>query len=231
MPLTVVLLAAVLTMDYVVIDSYNWWYGLLLPGCVALISGSILGKERRQKNRNILSLPVDMRTVWDGKVCYGIQMLAISLFLLFTAVLFVWLLDTYMLHISFPVAITLWRQFTAAMVLFLTSLWQVPFCFLLQQFFGGAAAPLIHVAGCGIMGFSISLKPCFLFFPGAIPARLMCGVLGILPNGLPAKPGNMTYSPELTDMTMFPVSLISSVIWFFLLWGIGRQVFGKRVME
>lgn len=231
MPLTVVLLAAVLTMDYVIIDSYNWWYGVLLPGCTALVSCSILGKDMGQKKRNILSLPADMRTVWDGKVCFGIRMLAVSVFLLFAAVLVVWFLDTYMLHMNFPVAITPGSQLKAAAVLFLTSLWQVPFCFLLQQFFGSAAAPLIHVAGYGMMAFSVSLKPYFMLFPGAIPARLMCSILGILPNGLPAKPGNMTYSPELTDTAMIPAGLISSVLWFFLLWGISRRIFGRRVAE
>ena len=101
MPLAVVFLAAVLTMDYVIIDSYNWWYIGVFPGCTALICGIVLGKETRQKNRNILTLPVNMRKVWDGKVLYGIRQLAVSVFLLFGAAFLVWAFDTGVLHMRF----------------------------------------------------------------------------------------------------------------------------------
>lgn len=231
MPLATVFLAAALTMNYVIIDSYNWWYVGLLPGCVALISSMVLGREKRQKNRNILSLPVDMKTVWDGKVLYGIRMLAVSVFLLSGAACLVGMMGTYLLHMSFPLDITPGSQLAVAVVLFVTGLWQVPFCLLLQQLFGSAAAPLIHVVSYAIIAPTVSLKPYFMLLPGSVPARLMCSILGVLPNGLPARPGSMTYSPELVEYGAIPVGVISSLVWFLLLWGISRWWFGKRVAE
>lgn len=231
MPAAVVFLAAVLTMDYVIIDSYNWWYIGTFPGCTALTCSMVLGKERRQKNRNILSLPIDMRKVWDSKVLYGIRQLAVSVFLLSGAAFCVWMLYTRVFHMKIVSGITPERQLAAALILFITGLWQVPFCLLLQQLFGSAAMPLIHVAGYGITAAAVSLKPYFMLLPGAIPARLMCSILHILPNGLLARPGSMTYSPELMEYRWIPVGIISSLIWFFVLWGISRRYFEKKVVE
>ena len=231
MPVTVVLLASVLTKNYVVIDCYNWWYVGILPACVALVTGIVDAKEKRQKNRNILSLPIDMKTIWDGKVVYGIRMLAVSLAVLGTITLFVWFLFRTLLHMEFPVEISASRQGAGAAVLLVTSLWQVPFCLFLQQIAGNGAAPLIHVAVYGCMACTVSLKPYFMLVPGGISARLMCCILGVLPNGLVARPGSDTYLPELVSIRAVPVGILSSLIWFFLLWQAGRWWFGKRVME
>lgn len=231
MPLITVFLAAILTMDYMIIDSYNWWYGGIFPGCTALVSCTLSGKEKRQRNRNILSLPIDMKTIWDGKVLYGIRMLTVSVFLLFGAACLAEMAGTYVFHMKYRLAITPESQLAAAVVLLVTGLWQVPFCLFLQQLFGSAAAPLIHVAGYAIAAFSASLQPYFMLFPGAIPARLMCCILGILPNGLLARPGSVTYSPELVKSGAIPVGIISALIWFLLLWGIGRWQFGRRAVE
>ena len=116
MPLTAVALAAGLTGDYFTIDCYNWWYVGILPACVALVTGIVDAKEKRQKNRNILSLPIDMKTIWDGKVVYGIRMLAVSLAVLGTITLFVWFLFRNLLHMEFPVEISASRQVAGAAV-------------------------------------------------------------------------------------------------------------------
>ena len=231
MPLAVVFIAAVLTEDYVVIDCYNWWYMGLLPAFTALLSGVMYEKEKRQRNRNILSLPIDMKKIWDGKVLYGIRMLFISLFVLCGAVLLAGFLFKELLHIELAVEIGIENQLVAAAVLFFTSLWQVPFCLLLLQLFGGAAAPLIHVVGYMCMAVVISLKPYFMLLPGAISARLMCSILKVLPNGLVARPESVTYLPELVTYKGVLAGIISSILWFLLLWKVGRQVFERKVAE
>lgn len=91
--------------------------------------------------------------------------------------------------------------------------------------------PLIHVAGYGLIAPVVSLKPYFMLLPGAVPARLMCSILGILPNGLPACPESMTYTPELMEYGWIPVGILSSLLWFFLLWGISRRYFEKKAVE
>lgn len=231
MPLAAVLIAAVLTGEYVVIDCYNWWYMVLLPAFIALLSGVVSGKEKRQKNRNILNLPVDMKRIWDGQILYGIRMLFISLFLLLAAALLTENFFRELFHMEFPAEVGAGSQLAAAVVLFVTSLWQIPFCLLLQQLFGGALAPLIHVAGYGCIAVTVSLKPYYMLIPGAIPARLMCSILKILPNGLVAQPGSVTYLPELVTYQGFPAGIASSLLWFLLLWGIGRRVFERKVEE
>lgn len=229
MPLIVVFLAAALTGDYVIIDSYNWWYMGLLPAVIVLCAGAVIGREKRQKNQNILSLPIDMKKIWDGKVLYGIRMLFVSLFILCGAVFLTGFLFKNLFHMEFAVETGTKNQLAAAVVLFITCLWQIPFCLLLHQLFGSAAASLIHVAGYECMAVAVSLKPYFMLAPGAVPARLMCSILGILPNGLIARPGSITYMPELTAYGAIPVGIVSSLLWFLLLWGIGRRVFERQV--
>lgn len=229
MPLTVVFLASVLTGDYVVIDCYNWWYMGLLPAFAALSLGAVIEKEKRQGNRSILSLPIDMKKIWDGKVLYGIRMLFVSIFILCGAVLLAGFFFKSFLHIEFAAETGTKNQLAAAAVLFITSLWQVPFCLLLHQLFGSAAAALIHVAVYECMAVVISLKPYFMLVPGAVSARLMCSILRILPNGLIARPGSITYMPELVTYRAVPVGIASSLLWFLLLWGTGRRMFERQV--
>lgn len=227
MPFLVILFSALLTKSYLVIDGYNWWYTGLLPAYAALAGGVVMGKELGQKNRNILTLPVEMEKIWDGKVLYGIRMLAAAMGILFTGILLAELLYRHS-GMEFSAEIPVWNQLAATAVLFTTSLWQVPFCLFLRQICGGAAAPLIHVAGYVGAAVTISLKPYFMLVPGAVSARLMCSILGILPNGLVARPGSITWSPELAEPGAVPVGIISSLIWLFLFWITGRWWFGMK---
>lgn len=229
LPALVVFLAAALTKDYVVVDCYNWWYIGILPACTALTAGALLSRERRQGSRGILSLPLDLGKIWDGKILYGVRMLAVSMFILFAAALLAWFILKRLLCMEFPVEISAARQSAAALVLFVTSLWQVPFCLFLHQLAGSGAAPLLHVAGYTIMAVTVSLKPYFMFAPGAISARLMCSILGVLPNGLAARPGSATYLPELVGYSAVPAGIFSSLIWFVFFWGAGRWWFGRQV--
>lgn len=88
---------------------------------------------------------------------------------------------------------------------------------------------LLHVILCNAMAIFLSLSPIYMLFPGAIGARMMCPVLGILPNGLPAQSGEMTFAPRLMDSSSIPIGMVASVIWFLLLWGVGRIDYERRM--
>ena len=94
-------------------------------------------------------------------------------------------------------AIPIPAQILAGIVLWLTTLWEIPFCLLLAQKISTFLMLVIHVGIYSILSTSVSLKPWFALFPGAITSRLMCVVIKVMPNGLPFEPGQVTYSPEL----------------------------------
>lgn len=229
MPLLTVCLAALLTMDYFTIDCYNWWYTILFPGMTAFLCAAVGDRDKKLGNRTIWTLPAEMGDVWDGKVLYGIRGMGKSLLILLGAVLIVSTVTEQFLHWGVRIRITPGQHLCAAAVLFAVSLWQVPFCLFLQQAMGTFPMVLIHLGTYMLCNVELSLKPCFMVLPGGIASRLMCIILGILPNGLVAEPGSMTYTPELTAWQGLPVGIAASVLWFFSFMGLGRKWFERKV--
>ena len=67
-----------------------------------------------------------------------------------------------------------------------------------------------------------------MLLPGGIAARMMCIVLKILPNGLVAEPGSLTYSPELMERKGLLIGITVSLLWFALFWFAGRRWFERK---
>ena len=78
MPLMTCLLAAFLTGNYFAVDSFNWWYMMMFPGMTAIICAVVGGKDKKQQNRTIFALPVDIEKVWDAKILTAAGMTAIA---------------------------------------------------------------------------------------------------------------------------------------------------------
>lgn len=229
MPAAIAVCSAVLAGEYVVVNNYNWWYIVLFPGVMAVICAGIGGLDRKNGDRNVLTLPSDMKRIWDGKVLYGVRTTALSAVFLWGFTLASRTVLKYGLHVKLVLDAGVLQQIAAAAVLFVTFLWLVPFCLILERFFGAPFMLLIHLFIYTAASCSLSLTPYFLLLPGAIPARMMCVVLKILPNGLPAREGMMTYSPELLDQAVLWPGLTASLVWFFLLWGISRRLYERQV--
>ena len=147
MPAAVVCLSAWLATDYFMIDSYNWWYMVLFPSMAALVGASVGNRDKKMGNRTIRVLPVKMGAVWDAKVLYGI----LPLYSLFDSGInspdTIYSIapaanDRHIAIISFeiqqvfPINPSVGEQILAVVVLFVTSMWQIPFCLLLQQIMG-----------------------------------------------------------------------------------------------
>lgn len=230
MPLISVCLSAWLTKDYFIIDSYNWWYVILFPGMLAFICAAVGNRDQKMGNRAVLTLPVDIRAVWNGKVLYGVRCMGASLIVFLSATLIISFVFEQVWQTAFRISPTVGAQILAVAVLFVTSLWQIPFCLFLQQLVGRFPMVLLHVGSAFVLAVSLSLKPCFMLLPQGIPARMMCVILKILPNGLVAEPGSMTFTPELLEWKGIPMGILASLIWFFIFWVAGRM-WSKRQVE
>lgn len=67
--------------------------------------------------------------------------------------------------------------------------------------------------GLGLIGGSTDM---WMLNPFYYSNRLMCPLLGILPNGLPAVPESMYYFEGALDMSVIPVGVILSIVLFAL---------------
>ncbi len=231
MPLVTVCLAASLTADYFTIDCYNWWYIILFPGMIAFICAAVGNRDKKADSRTILTLPADLGAVWDGKVLYGIRSMGIALLVLFGAVLCFSVGFEQIAQRGFHINLSISQHVQAIVVLFVTSLWQIPFCLLLHQIIGKFLMILVHMGSYFILAIELSLQPFFMVLPGGITARMMCRILRILPNGLVAEPGSITFTSELLEWKALPLGIAVSLMWFLLLWIISRRWFKTRIMR
>lgn len=229
-PVLTILLAYGLAMNYGLADGYNWWYMLLLNGTISLYACLAGQKDKKLKNRAVLSLGVEPGKVWDAKILTGISMIVRANMVLSVFSLTVGnvLLPAYWFPQEIQVS---WAQGLAAMALMtLAAIWQVPFCLFLNQKIGFFPALLVNMA-LSVTGTIGAVESWWFICPYAIVSRLMCSVLGILPNGLIAKEGSMTFRPELLDKGSILPGVLISLLWLAVLWTAGRYWYRKKGVE
>lgn len=178
-PVATILLCVILGIDKSSFQNgtYNWWYTLILPGMLTLISSGIVQKDTKKlRCRGILGLPADPATIWLGKIGAGVKLLFISCAVFFALVT----LGGFVTKTTIPVGTSI----AASTVIFLTFMWQIPLCMFLTDKIGGFATLLLNYAlnvMCGMEAASSSNW----WLPHAIPVRLMCPIIKVLPNSLP----------------------------------------------
>ena len=229
MPLITVFLAAWLTHIFFAVDSYNWWYIGLYPGYLGILCGMIGGKDKGKKNHTIGTLTCSIGKIWDAKVLVGIVMSGMSVICMVLLTVIIGKIMEEGFHIQYIAQPSLEMQVLAGVVMWLTTLWQIPFCLFMVQKMGTFLMLVIHMVCYTIMAVILSLTPCFALFPGAITSRLMCPILGVLPNGLLLQPGQMTYSPQLSEMGNLLVGIPAALLWFGLFWWGSRRWFERKV--
>ena len=160
----------------------------------------------------------------NGTLLSGAAML-----LLMVLVILISFFLEHVLNVTFMIEPSLSSQLAAGALLWLSFCWQIPWCLLLAQTLGRTVMLILHLVLYNVMAILVSLLPVYMFFPGALAARMMCPVLGILPNGLPAQSGAMTFTQKLMDSSSIPVGIAASILWFLLLWGAGRIYYERRM--
>ena len=182
---------------------WNWWYVLLLPGMIAIVSYLSIMREKKNGYYNIKTLPIEKRTLMLGKIVYlGILVLVSNAVLFAGAALGGAFLTT-----SVPVvgaAITV-------LVLSIVQLWQIPlFLFLSEKF--GMVVELIACLFITVLGTIVAPSGKWFLFLSAVPMRIVTPLLHVLPNGLRAQAGD----PLLNASVIFPGILIA-LFWFVVL--------------
>lgn len=184
--------------------SYNWWYTMLLPGTLSLICAGVVQKDKKKLNyRRMLSLAAQPQKIWLGKIGGCILFFGISCAVFFAGVT----LGGFFFGSSIPPV----QGAEASVLLFVTFLWQIPLCMFLADRLGTFAAVLTALAG-NILCIVFAARSAYWWIPFAIPPRLMCPVIHVLPNGLHV-PAN---DPLLSSAVILPGILITLVLFVLL---------------
>ncbi|RMD00136.1 lantibiotic immunity ABC transporter MutE/EpiE family permease subunit [Clostridium autoethanogenum] len=202
---------------YFQLNAFNWWYMLMLPGSVAVICALVNQKEEKKvKYRAVFSMPIDLKKVWASKV------ILIAVYVLFSCVILalgVGIVGKYLLPriissfaLNSIVTIPGINAITAAIVIAITSLWQIPLCLFLAKKFGFFVPIILNTAvGIGLNG-AMAVKSIWWLCPYSWTSRLMCPILGILPNGqLPVG------KDAMLRPGVIPVGIVLSILLFVVL--------------
>ena len=204
-PIVTMLLCAILGLgDMFQNGSYNQWSSFILPCMLTLICVSVIEKDKKKMNyRGILSLPINPEKIWVGKI-------GVCVFLYFVSCI-VFFVGVTLGGLVFGISISLIQSAAGSVLLFITFLWQIPLCMFLTDRLGMFITVCINLAGnitCGIF----AAKTSFWWIPYAIPLRLMCPVIKVLPNGL-SVPAN---DPLLSTSVILPGILITLILFIVL---------------
>lgn len=185
--------------------SYNWWYVMILPGALTMICAGVIQKDMKKLNyRSILGLPVDLSQLWIGKIGVCLWLFFISCLIFFIGVTFG--------GFVFKSSISFAHSTEGSLILFVTFLWQIPLCLFLTDRLGMFATIFINLAG-NMLGTIFAAKASLWWaFTYAIPARVMCPVIKVLPNGLPVP----TNDPLVGRSVILPGVMISIVLFIIL---------------
>ena len=181
---------------------WNWWYTLLLPGMLAITCYLSITREKKTGYYHLMTLSDSKRKLMMGKIIYMGCVLLVSYMIIFVGAS----LGGFLLTTCVPLRGAL----AAVWVLTISQLWEIPLLLFLIERCG----MLVELLVCMLLtvgGIIIAPTEKWYYFVSAIPMRILCPLLHILPNGIRAEEGN-----PLLDMGVVLPGICLSVIWFIL---------------
>ena len=181
---------------------WNWWYTLLLPGMLSIICYLSVMRDKKTRYYNLITLPVSKKNLMMGKIVYmGCAILASNMIIFAGASLGGFLLTTCVPSSGAAIAV---------LALTIVQLWEIPLLLFLSERFGMIVELLVCLF-LTVGGTILAPTGKWYFFASAIPMRVLCPFLHILPNGIPAKAGD----PLLDMKVVFP-GICLSIVWLVL---------------
>lgn len=184
--------------------TWNWWYAMLLPGMLAILCHLGMTKEKKMHYFNLYCLSIPVSKYLMGKMIYWGFCLLLANFLIF--------IGTWIVGDFFGTTISVIEGLCGFVLLTITYLWEIPLYMLLSARFG----MFTSIFSCMVLtvGSVVAIAHSRLWWvlPSAIPIRLMCPVLGIMPNGLLVPEGS-----KLFDTSVILIGIFLSLAWFALM--------------
>lgn len=199
---------------YIQTAAFNWWYILFLPFTFIFIASSIIKKEKKYYFHGLFAVVEDKRRLWYGKLMVA------TLYLFCTCMIFGILIV--ICGVFFNEQITPLRSMSASLVLIISFAWQIPF-FMIITLKANVLVSLLCGVGCNFLLACFCAPGKLWWIPFAIPSRLMCPVIGILPN-------NLLLSPDdpLASGNVIAVGLIISLCLYAFTAVFTANIFAKQ---
>ncbi|MGV8980729.1 lantibiotic immunity ABC transporter MutE/EpiE family permease subunit [Clostridium sp.] len=217
-----IFLAPMLTMlfgfmsgSYIQVNSFNWWYMMILPGYISIMA--VMTNEREEKKlhyRAVFGLPISLKKVWVSKVLVNGFYMTFSCMVLLGGILLGGLISN---------TIPFFCAFSGAALIAVTSLWQIPLCMFLAKKLGILGTVLINAGVGAVLNVMAVSTPIWWTDPYSWTSRIMYSVAGILPNGMLAEIGDPLRNPAV-----IPIGIILSLVLFILLLTVTANWFGKQ---
>lgn len=199
---------------YVQSGSYNWWYVLILPGALTMISSFIIVSDKKRKFHGLFTTLIDIKKLWYGKIVVSAIYLALMCIIFFISITISGLIWGSQIQII--------NSLIASTLLFILFLWQIPLWMIVSMKLKTGFSIILSV----ILNFGLAAI-CAIgslwWIPFAIPARTMITIIGIMPNGL-----NVEIGSSLINSNVISISIIISLGLFLALSFITARWFEKQ---
>lgn len=191
--------------------AYNWWYTLILPGSFTMICSFIISNDRKRKFNGLFSVIVDKQKIWYSKIIISTMYLGLSCLVFFVVIT--------IMGFIFETAIQVQNSLLASTILFITFSWQIPVLMYLTMKFSTGFTIIISILCNFLGGILLALTPIW-WIPFAIPSKLMCYIIRVMPNGLSVEAGAYPFDIKviligvLVTITLYIVTSYLTAKWF-----------------
>lgn len=200
--IAVVLVILLMGGRFFIEGAFNWWYTMILPGTLSIIVSFTVSAEKKHNRHGLFAVSTNKKKLWIS------QLVMNTILLFMTNLIFFIIMST--VGTALGVSVPLLNSFIACFVLFLTFAWQIPLFMIISEKTGSFFSIIISLF-CN-MGFGIFFAATRLWYvPFAIPARLMCPIIKVLPNGLPLEAGH-----HLGDTSVIFTGIMITVALYFI---------------
>ena len=220
-PISLIILSYLLVPPYFTIDSYNWWYTIIMPITYALIPALMNRYEDKKiKYRAVYPLSIDLRKIWISKIIVASCLILMASLVHLIAVLIVQFIFGDQIFLSYSFSTLL----VSSILLVVSSIWQIPFCLLLAKKFGFSISLMINGLLGVALGIVFSAGNYWLLSPYSWSIRTMVPMLKIMPNGLPADGGNMMLNTSIFPPCIFSILLFLLLSYLSSIWFAKQEV-------
>lgn len=200
--------------NFILPSAYNWWYVLFLPFTFMYISASLVSKEKKHNYHGLFAVSADKKQLWYAKI------IAATLYLMLACLCFCAL--CLICGGFYGMMIPAGRIITASLLLAVTFAWQIPFFMFLALKLNMYVCILVSIICNFVIACDFAVKSSW-WIPFCIPARIMCPVINVLPNGLPMEEGN-----PLGNTHVIWIGLIITIILYGVFSVISARIYERQ---
>lgn len=204
-PIFNIFISFIINPTYFTTTTFNLWTVIFMPLMIALLCSLSDQKEKKASNYNLVfSFPIEPKIIWYTKIAIiGLySLVALTIFLTFMLII----------GVSIPgLTIIKFQYIEAISIIWISTIWQIPFCLFLAQKFGFLTSIIFNFLGNFGLIFMAS-ESFWWLSPWGWSVRMMSPILGIHPNGL-----SLEKNSPLLNPNVIPIGIVLSTILFVLL--------------